>query len=162
MVKHFVLLLLVSVFLVSCQSREKEQQKIVAEMERLDLLRKKAKEFVLEHEAALPEKQREYAKQSTDLSMALVKHDKVIKQLETDLMRAVDYQPHRIDSLKKRLAWARWAHINAQNRMDKHLDGIKQIVALAKDLKSSQAIYDSLNALHTVEVVKLAKFGSEQ
>ena len=38
---------------------------------------------------------------------------------------------------------------------------LKQIETLESDLKISQATYDSLNALHTVEVGKLAKFGSE-
>ena len=35
---------------------------------------------------------------------------------------------------------------------------LKQI---EKDLKITQATYDSLNALHTAEVGKLAKFGGE-
>ena len=30
------------------------------------------------------------------------------------------------------------------------------------DLKITQATYDSLNTLHTIEVGKLARFGSEQ
>ena len=158
MLKHLGVLLLVSACLASCQNRKKEQQKIVAEIERLDLLRKKAKEFVLEHEAALSEKQSEFTKRATDLTMASVEYGKVIKRLEEDLMRA---ESHRVDLLKKRLASARKAYENSQNRMQEHLlSGIKQVLALSKYLKSSQAIYDSLNALHTIEVGKLAKFGN--
>ena len=162
MFKQIVVLLLVPVTLASCPNREKEQQKIVAEIERLDLLRKKAKEFVLEHEAALSAKQSEFTKRATDLTMAGVEYGEVVKRLETDLARAIDHQPHRVDLLKKRLASARKAYEYNQNRMQEHLSGIKQILALSKDLKSSQAIYDSLNTLHTIEVGKLAKFGSEQ
>ena len=36
---------------------------------------------------------------------------------------------------------------------------LKQIEKIEKDLKITQATYDSLNALHTAEVGKLAKFG---
>ena len=36
---------------------------------------------------------------------------------------------------------------------------MKQIEKIEKDLKITQATYDSLNALHTAEVGKLAKFG---
>lgn len=38
---------------------------------------------------------------------------------------------------------------------------LKQIEKTEKDLKITQATYDSLNALHTAEVGKLAKFGGE-
>ena len=60
MLKQIVVLLLVAVCLVSCQSREREQQKIVAEVQRLDLLRTKAAEFLVEQEANTLEKKSEY------------------------------------------------------------------------------------------------------
>ena len=39
---------------------------------------------------------------------------------------------------------------------------LRQIKKMEADLKITQATYDSLNALHTIEVGKLARFGSEQ
>ena len=78
MLKHFVVPLLVSVCLVSCQDREKERQQIMAEIERLDLLRKKVSEFVLTQEAALSAKQCEYAEWKAGHMATLKKYQRII------------------------------------------------------------------------------------
>ena len=59
--KQIVVLLLIQVCLVSCQSKEKElMQETMIEIERLDLLRKKVNEFVSAKEASVLSKRREY------------------------------------------------------------------------------------------------------
>ena len=92
MLKHFVVLL-VSVCLVSCQDREKERQeirekerqKIMVEIERLDLLREKVKEFVPEQEAAISAKQREYAEWKSGYLDKLKPYEQKIRMTETVL-----------------------------------------------------------------------------
>ena len=39
---------------------------------------------------------------------------------------------------------------------------LRQIKKMEADLKITQATYDSLNALHTIEVGKLARFGGRE
>ena len=90
MVKHFVLLLLVPVLLVSCQDRERE--KTMAEIERLDLLRKKVNEFLLGQKASLYRKSSEYANWKSGHLANLTKYKKTIERIE-----------RRIESLEVRL-----------------------------------------------------------
>ena len=82
MLKHFVLLLLVPVLLVSCQDRERE--KTMAEIERLDLLRKKINEFLPGQKASLLSKKLEYANWKSGHLANLTKYQKVIAEAEKE------------------------------------------------------------------------------
>ena len=126
MLKHFVVLLFVPFCVVSCEDRERER--IMAEIERLELLRSKAGEFLVEQEMNLLEKKLEYELWKMELTF----------KIELSRNRAA----------KKELS-------------EKEPSFLKQIEKMEKDLKVTQATYDSRNTLHTIEVGKLAKFGSE-
>ena len=197
MLKQIVVLLLVAVCLVSCQDRERE--KTMAEIERLDLLRKKINEFLLGQKASFLSKNREYTEWKSGHLANLTKYQKVITEAEKEekltkinlwaarellknLKSKMSHSPAEIDSFFYRTHSSRAKRFqNKLNALEKLLSGfreeegitkkaiaekepifLKQIETLESDLKISQATYDSLNALHTVEVGKLARFGSEQ
>ena len=186
MLKHFVLLLLVPVLLVSCQDRERE--KTMAEIERLDLLRKKVNEFLLGQKASLLSKKLEYANWKSGHLANLTKYKKTIERIERRIESLEvlirinnkfikDGKPFSRESFKKNnekykkqiqsfqryLHPFREAHKNTKQELaEKEPIFLSQIVALEADLRISQATYDSLNTLHTTEVGKLVKFGGEQ
>ena len=73
--------------------------------------------------------------------------------------RAIELQ-NKLNALEKLLADFREEEgITKKAIAEKEPIFLKQIEMLESDLKISQATYDSLNALHTAEVGKLAKFG---
>ena len=194
MLKHLGGLLLVSAFLVSCQDKEAERQKILeqerqeerqqvmAEIERLDLLRQKADEFLPEQEAALLAKMREYTKWKKGFVDRLEFYEGSIRMTEMTLGDLEGYivmfkkkvQNERIrgeiretqkevGEYQKRLLPLRQKHSRIKKEMDEQEPVyLKQIAKLERDLRTTKATYDSLNTLHTTEVGKLAKFGSEQ
>lgn len=196
MLKNFAVLLLVAACLVSChdqeKEREKEKQKIMTEIERLDLLRRKAKEFVSEQEAVFSAKEAEYTTWKVghlaDLKRyqnVIAKAEKELKEAEQSLSKDQRFATHilssgqdstikalsvffvkkaqnRVEALKGVIARTRKAHDNTKKAItEKEPIYLKQIETLESDLKISQTTYDSLNALHTAEVGKLAKFGGD-
>ena len=171
-------------------AREAEKQKIMVEVERYDLLRQKAKEFITAQEAALSAKTKEYEAWKAGRMAILLRCERAIESAEIELekdeplldffqqpalaksrqdmarshaLAQIKHLTAKINAAKKEIAQAR----DTQERVKRQITEqgpirLKQIVTLKKDLRLSQATYDSLNSLHTIEVGKLAKFGSEQ
>ena len=181
MLKQIVVLLLVAVCLASCQDRGKERQKIMAEIERLDLLREKVKEFVPEQEAALSAKKIEYAERKSGYLDRLKPYEQEIRMTEmvlgdlggylallkkntqNDWIRGEIRETQKESKgLQDKLARLRKAHDSIKKEtVQSETVFLKQIIMLESDLRITQATYDSLNALHTIEVGKLARFGGE-
>ena len=180
MFKQIVGVLLVSVVLFSCQSREREQQKIVTEVQRLELLRTKAAEFLVEQEANTLVKKFEYEVWKAG---QVAKINQLKKKIESAQSLSKNFKkileegknaPFRIDEatrqqLREGLVRGQRALRNLPPKYaaaQKEFSArepvfLRQIKKMEADLKITQATYDSLNALHTIEVGKLAKFGGE-
>ena len=84
------------------------------------------------------------------------------KKAQDDRIRSeIKETQKEIVELQDKLARRQKAFDNIKKEMDEgETTFLKQIVALEKDLRITQATYDSLNALHTTEVGKLAKYGN--
>ena len=179
MFKQIVGVLLVSV-LFSCQSREREQQKIVTEVQRLELLRTKAAEFLVEQEANTLVKKFEYEvwkagqvakinqlKKKIETAQSLSKN---VKKILEEYKNAKGYDESIKQQLREGLVRDQRVlrdlppkYAAAQKEFSaREPVFLRQIKKMEADLKITQATYDSLNALHTIEVGKLARFGSEQ
>ena len=192
MLKQIVVMSLVAVGLVSCQDHkaeierqsEKERQKVMAEIERLDLLRKKVAEFVPGQEAALSAKRREFEDWKSGHLANMRAYAEIVAKAEKDKVTESRTIWADRELAKKPIPRKKFFEdrANKKQRVVDALDGLlastrkrraatlkaiaekepiflKQIETLESDLKITQATYDSLNALHTIEVGKLAKFG---
>ena len=86
-IKQIVVLLLAHACIVSCQSKEAQRQEIMAEIERLDLLRKKTNELVLEHKSALLSRKRNYQTWKSELLSLYRETVGIIEQHEKAIAR---------------------------------------------------------------------------
>ena len=177
-IKQIIVLLLVPICLASCDDKEAQMQKTMIEVERLDLLRKKINETVTDRKNSLLSKRREYQAWKSDLlslynknQSQIEKTEKALRKHEQDKKIYYDFlrpdeireiqaktQP-AIQGLQKGLANAKKYRDEMQRQMnEKEPVYLKEIEALELSLSQAQANYDSLNALHTKEVSKLATY----
>ena len=173
-VKQFAVLFLVQIFLVSCQSKEAQMQETMIEVERLDLLRKKANETVTDRKTSLLLKKREYqawGKERVSLYkeslVQIQKHEKFLKNYNEYYSKELSSGQNReiqpmIQKAKNNLASAKRVRDEIQRQAnEKEPVFLKQIEALESSLSQAQAEYDRINALHTKEVAKLATYTSK-
>lgn len=168
-IKNLVVVSLIVTSFLSCQGRERE--KIMAEIERLDLLRGKAGEFLVEQEMNLFTKRLEYGGWRFGLlgKMSEQKAEIVSAQQSIELYKNTiatiggsEYYWSEIERLQRSMRNLRPKLAAAQKELsERDPVFLRQIEKMESDLKITQATYDSLNALHTKEVGKLAKFTNE-
>ena len=172
-IKQIVVLLLVPICLVCCDNKESQIQETMIEVERLDMLRKKADETVTDRKASLLSKKREYqawAKKRVSLYkqtlVQIQKHEKVLKDYNEYYSKQFspaeirELQP-MIQKTKNNLASAKRVRDELERQAyEEEPVFSKQIEALEWSLSKAQAEYDRINALHTKEVAKLEKYSS--